>query len=256
MEYAIWGRASFVVITGEIGSGKTTLIETLMSGLSASSVVARIRHTQLNDVEFLREVLAELGFSAYSAGKAELLNLLKNILMDQHQQNNNVVLIIDEAQNLDSIVLEEVRLLSGVETHKDKILNVIMVGQPELRKTLESPGLEQLAQRVRFRFHLRALNALETTEYVQHRLKVAGARNPHLFPPETMPLVYEYTGGIPRLINTLCDTAMICAFADDLAVISEDVIGTAIMELEWVPYSERAHRKVMLRVSGGEGSPP
>jgi general secretion pathway protein A len=255
MEYAVWGRASFVVITGEIGSGKTTLIETLMSGLNTRSVVARVCQTQLNDIEFLRSILAEFGFSEYSTGKAKLLNLLKNILMDQHQRKNNVVLIIDEAQNLDSTALEEIRLLSGIETHKDKILNVILVGQPELRKTLESPEWEQLAQRVRLKFHLRALSALETMEYIQHRLKIAGASDPHLFPPETIPLVYEYSGGIPRLINTLCDTTLICAFADDIAVISEDVIGTAVMELEWVPFSRRPHRGATLPVAGGEGNP-
>lgn len=241
MDFTAISRDSFVVITGEIGSGKTTLIQALLSELDDSVLVARVHQTQLNDEEFLQAILVEFGFNPFNARKVELLNMLNMYLIEQYGQGRRALLIVDEAQNLSKRVLEEVRLLSGLETQKEKILNVMLVGQPELNEKLDAPGLEQLAQRIRFRFHLKALGKKDTKNYIRHRLEVAGADNLSLFSDDAIQLVYEYTGGVPRLINTLCDTALICAFADDIKAISARGVRKAIHELQWVPYAQRQH---------------
>jgi general secretion pathway protein A len=149
-------------------------------------------------------------------------------------------LIVDEAQNLTQKVLEEVRLLSGVETTKDKVLRIILAGQPELNDKLNSDTLVQLAQRVRLRFHLTALSKTDTALYIQHRLEVAGSQGRQIFEPETFPLIYRYTGGVPRLINTLCDTSMLAAFARDTDVVGVEEVKGAIEELQWNEFTERS----------------
>jgi hypothetical protein len=151
-----------------------------------------------------------------------------------------VLLIVDEAQNLSNKVLEEIRLLSGVETTKEKVLRIILAGQPELNDKLNSAMLIQLAQRIRLRFHLTALSKSDTSLYIQHRLEVAGSQGRQIFDPETFPLVFRYTGGIPRLVNTLCDTSMMAAFAQDRDVVKVEDMRAAIEELQWVEYAERS----------------
>ncbi len=243
MEYTIWNRDSFVVITGEIGSGKTTLIQHLLADLDEDVIVAKIHQTQLNELEFYQVILLEFGFRPFNASKVELQDMLNSFLLEQYELDRQVVLIIDEAQNLSHRVLEEVRLMTGLETDKGKILNLILVGQPELKQTLDAPGMEQLNQRIRFRFHLRSLDKAEVKQYIDHRLKVAGRDDQALFPESTIPLILRYTGGIPRLINSLCDTALILAFVESQSTVSEELIEEAVMELDWVPYSERKHKQ-------------
>lgn len=240
MDYSIWNRDGFVVITGEVGAGKTTLIQKLLSEFDDNVMVAKIFQTQLDDVEFLQAVLVEFGLNPFHAKKAELMDMLSTFLVESFLESKQLVLIVDEAQNLDMRVLEEIRMLSGLETHKEKILHIILVGQPQLNAMLDSPEMEQLIQRVRFRFHIRALTPQEIKEYVLHRLQVAGA-NKSLFSEDCFALIAEYTGGIPRLINTLCDTAMTCAFADDIAKIGAEAVRAAVGELQWVPYAQRRH---------------
>src|SRR3954464_4863308 len=157
MESTIWFTDGFVVITGEIGSGKTTLIETFLKELEKDVVVAQINQTQVTSVEFLQSVLVQFGFQPFKMKKAELLATLNNFLIEQYANGRKVLLIVDEAQNLTNKVLEEVRLLSGVETTKEKGLRIILAGQPELNDKLDSAELVQLKQRVRLRFHLNAL---------------------------------------------------------------------------------------------------
>lgn len=241
MDYTIRNKDGFVVITGEVGAGKTTLIGKLLSEFDDNVVVAKIFQTQLNEVEFLQAVLVEFGLQPFKASKVELMDMLTTFLIDSFLNAKQLVLIVDEAQNLSPRVLEEIRMLSGLETQKQKILHVILVGQPELNATLDSPELEQLVQRVRLRFHISALTEAETLEYIMHRLNVAGG-NRRLFAEDAVPLIYRYTGGIPRLVNTLCDTAMTCAFADDLPSVTSECVQSAIDELQWVPYSERVRR--------------
>ena len=243
MDYTVWNRDSFVVITGEIGSGKTTLVQHLLSTIDESVIVAKIHQTQLNEIEFYQAILVEFGFKPFDASKVELLDMLNTFLLEQYAQGRQVVLIIDEAQNLSSRVLEEVRLMTGLETSQGKILNLILVGQPELKEVLDAPGMEQLNQRIRFRFHLKALTEEETKQYIDHRLHVAGLKNQKIIPRSTIPIIHRYTGGIPRLINSLCDTALISAFVDNIKTVTVEVIEDAIVELEWVPYSERSRSK-------------
>ncbi|VAW65968.1 hypothetical protein MNBD_GAMMA09-241 [hydrothermal vent metagenome] len=235
MEYAIFNREGFVVITGEIGSGKTTLIKKLLTELDENVLVAKIFQTQLNEVELLQAILVEFGMNPFSAKKVELLSMLNQFLVNSYLEGKQVLLIIDDAQNLSKRVLEEITMLSSVETQKEKILHVILVGQPELNHKLEDPDMEQLLQRVSLRYHVRALTFEETKEYIAHRLKIAGITE-KLFSDEIMPGIFDYTGGIPRLINTLCDTALTCTFADDKTIVSKIEFEHSINELQWKKY--------------------
>ena len=244
MESTIWFTDGFVVITGEIGSGKTTLIETFLKEIEQDVVVAQINQTQVSPTEFLQTVLAQFGFSPFRMRKAELLATLNNFLIEQYSNGRKVLLIVDEAQNLSNKVLEEVRLLSGVETTKEKVLRIILAGQPELNAKLDSADLEQLKQRVRLRFHLTPLSEEDMGRYVRHRLEVAGAAGRELFEPDTFAEIYRYTGGTPRLINTLCDTAMLAAFGQDSPTVSMQDLRAAIGELQWVEFAARTHTQL------------
>lgn len=242
MESTVWFTDGFVVITGEIGSGKTTLIETFLRELDAGVVVAQINQTQLSPIEFLQSVLAQFGFSPFKMKKAELIATISTFLVEQYAAGRKVLLVIDEAQNLSNRLLEEVRLLSGIETTKDKTLRIILAGQPELNDKLNSPELVQLAQRVRLRFHLTALSRDDLTAYVQHRLEVAGSNGRPIFSEGALSAVYRYTGGVPRLINTLCDTALMSAFAMERDYVDETTIEGAAQELQWAEFDARTNR--------------
>ena len=242
MESTIWFTDGFVVITGEIGAGKTTLIETFLRELQTDVVVAQINQTQLSPTAFLQTVLVQFGFSPFNMKKPEVLATLNQYLMDHHNRGRKVLLIVDEAQNLSHKVLEEVRMLSGVETAKEKALRIILAGQPELNDKLNSQELIQLAQRVRLRFHLTALTKTETSAYIDHRLEVAGSQGRRIFAEDTYPIIFKYTGGVPRLINTLCDTCMMAAFGRDQDTVSVAELETAIRELQWVEFASATNR--------------
>src|SRR6187551_2285427 len=215
MESTIWFTDGFVVITGEIGSGKTTLLETFLRELDKDVVVAQVAQTQISPIEFLQAVLVQFGFQPFKMRKAEVIATLNQFLVEQYAAGRKVMLIVDEAQNLSNRVLEEIRLLSGVETTKEKVLRIILAGQPELNEKLDAPELIQLAQRIRLRFHLSTLSQTEVRAYIQHRLEVAGAGDREIFEEDTFPEIFRFAGGVPRLINTLCDTSMMSAFASD-----------------------------------------
>ncbi len=243
MDYTVWNREGFVVITGEIGCGKTTLIQKLLSELDESVIVAKVFQTQLDEVEFLQAVLVEFGLNPFNAKKVELLDMLNSFLIDQFLQRKQIVLIVDDAHNLSLKVLEEIRMFAGLETRKEKILHVILVGQSQLNEMLDHPDMQQLMQRVKLRYHIRALSEQEHGNYIRHRLSVVGATDRTLFPPETLPVIYKYAGGIPRLINTLCDTALTCAYADSLPGATAEVVEAAAKELQWPPHSERIEKR-------------
>ena len=239
MESTIWFTDGFVVITGEIGSGKTTLIESFLKEIQSDVVIAQINQTQVSAIDFLQAVLVQFGFSPFKMKKAELIATLNNFLIEQYAAGRKVLLIVDEAQNLSMRVLEEIRLLSGVETTKEKVLRIILAGQPELNEKLDAPELIQLTQRIRLRFHLTTLSAPEMRAYIQHRLEVAGGGDRQIFAEEAYPDIFRYTGGVPRLVNTLCDTAMMAAFTADRDTVTLADIHQAIEELQWVEYSAR-----------------
>src|ERR1700682_168216 len=239
MESTIWFTDGFVVITGEIGSGKTTLIESFLKEVPADVVVAQIKQTQVSAIDFLQAVLVQFGFSPFQMRKAELISTVNNFLIEQYAAGRKVLLIVDEAQNLTMRVLEEIRLLSGVETTKDKVLRIILAGQPELNDKLDAPELAQLMQRVRLRFHLHTLSEPETRSYIQHRLDVAGSGDREIFAADTFAEGFRYCGGVPRLINTLCDTAMMAAYTSDRATVTRADVISAVRELQWVEYGAR-----------------
>jgi general secretion pathway protein A len=239
MESTVWFTDGFVVITGEIGAGKTTLIETFLRELEKDVVVAQINQTQVSAVEFLQAVLVQFGFSPFKMKKAELISTLNTFLIEQYAAGRKVLLIIDEAQNLSLRTLEEVRMLSGVETTKEKVLRIILAGQPELNTKLDSPELVQLAQRVRLRFHLTALSPEDMKAYILHRLEVAGSGGRSIFADELFPLLYRYCGGVPRLVNTLCETAMMAAYAADRDHVLLEDVNSAIHELQWQEFAAR-----------------
>jgi general secretion pathway protein A len=244
MESTIWFTDGFVVITGEIGSGKTTLIESFLKEVPADVVVAQINQTQVTVLDFLQAVLVQFGFSPFKMRKAELISTLNNFLIEQYAAGRKVLLIVDEAQNLSMRVLEEVRLLSGVETTKEKVLRIILAGQPELNAKLDAPQLAQLMQRVRLRFHLYTLTEMETRGYIEHRLEVAGAADRQIFAEETFPVIFRFTGGVPRLVNTLCDTAMMAAYTADRGMVSAADIESAVGELQWVEFAARTQQQI------------
>src|SRR5260221_13180117 len=197
MESTIWFTDGFVVITGEIGAGKTTLIETFLRELQTDAVVAQINQTQLSPTAFLQTVLVQFGFSPFNMKKPEVLATLNQFLVEQHVNGRKVLLIVDEAHNLSHRVLEEVGMLSVIETTKEKALRIILAGQPELNDKLNSPELVQLAQRIRLRFHLTPLLQEDTYAYVVHRLEIAGTAGREIFDREVIQLVFAFPGGGP-----------------------------------------------------------
>lgn len=233
MESTIWLSDGFVIITGEIGSGKTTMLQSFLSELDDDVVVAMVSQTQLSANQFLQALLVEFGLKPFNKQKVELLDILNTFLIEQYAAGKKVIVIVDEAQNLSLKVLEEIRLISGIETHKEKVLRIILAGQPELRDKIASPKLKQLTQRVRLRFHLGPLSKRELSEYIDHRISVAGGKPGAIFSKDAVSMIYRYTGGVPRLTNTLCDTALLVAFADDKKKIDENVIKASVEELEW-----------------------
>ena len=256
MESTIWFTDGFVIITGEIGSGKTTLIETFLKELDQDVVVAQINQTQVLALEFLQTLLVQFGFQPFKMKKAEILATLNQFLIEQYAANRKVLVIVDEAQNLSPRVLEEVRMLSGVETTKDKVLRIILAGQPELNLKLDAPELVQLVQRVRLRFHLSALTPEDLEGYVRHRLEVAGAGGREIFASDTFDLLYRYTGGTPRLINTLCDTAMMAAYSADRDTVTSEDVQAAITELQWVEFSQRPKAAGFVHHDTEDGAEP
>src|SRR6186713_217629 len=254
MESTIWFTDGFVVITGEIGAGKTTLIESFLRQLDSDVVIAQINQTQVTAVEFLQSVLVQFGFSPFKMKKAELIATINSFLIEQYAAGRKVLLIIDEAQNLSLKVLEEIRMLSGIEATKEKVLRIILAGQPELNEKLDSPELVQLTQRIRLRFHLGTLSREDLRSYVRHRLDVAGADGREIFAEDTYPEIFRYTGGVPRLVNTLCDTAMMAAFNEDRDFVTVADIASSVEELQWLEFASRTMAiaaKVASASSGG-----
>ncbi len=224
LEYAIMENKGFVVITGEIGSGKTTLINFLLEKIPHDIQVGIINNADVSPLQFIKMMCQEFELDVSTRDKAEMLDLFNRFLLEQFARKNRVVLIIDEAQNLPHKTIEEIRMLSNLESEKHHLLQIILVGQPELRYKLKSRGLAQFAQRVTVHCHLDALTGSEVEKYIHHRLKVAGAKQLDIFDKGAIEAISKYSQGIPRVINTLCDTALVYGYADDLKIINKKII--------------------------------
>lgn len=233
MKFALAINDSFAIITGEVGSGKTTLVRKLLSDLNEECTPAFITHTRLSDIELLQMIMVELGVEPFEMGKVRMLDELRRIVDKERESGRRVVIVIDEAQNFSAALLEELRLLTCLDTEKTKSINILLVGQPQLNYTLGSHDLDQLRQRCRLRFHLNALSEDETTEYVRHRIAVAGGDSDEIFDEAAITSIYGLSGGIPRLVNTLSDTAMIMAFTSKRSRVAGESIDDAVRELHW-----------------------
>ncbi len=228
LRYAIYENKGFVVITGEIGSGKTTLVKFLLRKLKGPLCIATIYNTNVSPYQFVKLVCKEFGLPSEGLDKVSLWNTLKEFLLQQYNSHRRVIFIIDEAQNLPLQTLEEIRLISNLDADKESFLQIILVGQPELKRKLKHPGLEQLVQRITVYCHLDKLNKEEVAKYIRHRLWIAGCKDLDLFSKEAIELIYKYSRGIPRLINIICDTALLYGFADGLSKIDHKVIEHVI----------------------------
>jgi len=224
LEYAIQESKGFVVVTGEVGSGKTTLINYLLRKIPQAIHVGIINNTFVQPQELLKMICNEFEIQFEDSEKTVLLTRLYGYLLEQFSKRERVVLIIDEAQNLSEKTLEEIRMLSNLESEKDHLIQMILVGQPQLKEKLQRKSMEQFVQRVNVYCHLDALDKVDVENYIRHRLTVAGAQNLDLFDPEAIKAIYKHSLGIPRLINTLCDAAFVYGYADDVKVIGRDLI--------------------------------
>ena len=239
LTYAVRERVGFTVITGEVGTGKTTLVQSLLGQLNGRTKTAYLFNPNLNTLDFLEYICEDLGLKVLRRSKGQYIAQLYQLLLDYYAQGINVVLIIDEAHRLRAELLEEVRLLTNLETPKGKLLQVVLMGQPELNAILDRHEFRQLKQRVSLRYHLRALTKGETEHYIQSRLQKAGLVNPRIFSPKALSLIYQYSQGLPRLINILCDNALISGYAGDRQIIDRQTIQEVISSREGPTFREK-----------------
>lgn len=228
--YAIEERKGFVVITGDIGSGKTTVCRTLLNKLTSTTQTALITNTHMSGKDMLCNILDDLDVEYVPGSKSKLLSQLNQYLIEQLRQDNNVVVMIDEAQNLTPAVLEEVRMLSNLETENEKLIQIIFLGQPELKKKLSLPKLEQLRQRIAVFYHLVPLTEEETRSYIRHRLKIAGGSGRKYFTEEALDYVFQFSKGVPRLVNQICDSALLNGFIYEKEVIDGELMKEVVSE--------------------------
>jgi len=240
--YAIKQRKGFVVITGEIGSGKTTVCRTLLNHVDNRTETALITNTHLSGKDLLSTILEDLNVHYEPGSKSRLLTQLNHYLIEQLRRDKNVVLIIDEAQNLSPAVMEEVRMLSNLETESEKLIQIIFLGQPELKKKMALDRLEQLRQRIAVYYHLSPLDAVDTRKYILHRLKVASNSEQQFFTDEALDMVYEFSKGVPRLINQICDSALLSGYIYGTKMVDAKIMQEVIKESPMTQIAASAHK--------------
>jgi putative secretion ATPase (PEP-CTERM system associated) len=233
LDYGIRERTGFILLTGEIGSGKTTIIRDLINKRHERVILSKIFNTRVDFDQLIAMVNDDFNIPIEGKDKIALLRDLNDFLIDQYARGNKPTLIIDEAQNLTPQLLEEIRMLSNLETDDAKLLQIILVGQPELRKTLATPGLLQLRQRISIYCHIHPLTRHEVEEYILHRLEVAGNREAVRFSGEAVDIIFTYSRGIPRLINIICDFLMLSAFAEETTDIDKELVQDIIGDLDF-----------------------
>ena len=232
LRYGLESQAGFVVITGEIGSGKTTLLQTLLRGLDTQTTVGRIVNTMLEPRELIETIMIDFGLETAGRSKPLMLRDLAQYLVDQRLAGRLVLLVIDEAQNLSVAALEELRMLSNLETEKSKLMQIVLVGQPNLRDKLASAELEQLRQRITVSYHLAPLDQAETANYVNHRLRRAALGPPLEFPREVTDAAHSRSRGVPRIINVICDATLVFGYAEERRQIDLPLMREVLAELE------------------------
>jgi general secretion pathway protein A len=232
LQYGVQERKGFLVLTGQVGTGKTTLLHTLRQRLDGQTAISVVTHSTLPFDGILEYVLEDLGIAKGAQSQAQRLIALNTFLIDRERSGESTVLVLDEAQNLDASTLEQIRLLSNFESSTSKLLQILLVGQPELKARLQRPELQQLKQRIGLRCQIPALTRDETREYIRTRLRIAGARAVGLFTDAALDRVTAYSGGIPRLINMVCDHCLLFAFADQKRRIDRQTVSQAIEYLE------------------------
>jgi general secretion pathway protein A len=233
--FGIQERKGIIVVTGEIGTGKTTLCRTLLNRLNSNIHTALILNPTFSEVQLLQMILKDLGVELSNKSKFSLINALNDFLLKESSHGKNVALIIDEAQNLKPRQLEHIRLLSNLETEKEKLLQIILVGQPELDDLLKLPNLRQLNQRITVRYTIEPLSRTEIADYIMHRLKVAGTHPDQepksLFSDAAIQSIYEHSKGIPRMTNIICDRALLAAFTQETYSIDSNMIDQCMQEI-------------------------
>jgi general secretion pathway protein A len=232
--YGIEERKGFIAITGEVGTGKTLLCRALLDRLGPRVRTALIFNSFLSDIELLRSINDDFGLPSGGTTRKELIDALNAFLLREFRDGHNAVLIIDEAQHLAPAVLEQIRMLSNLETEGGKLLQIVLVGQPELRPLLARPELRQLNQRIALRYHLRPFDRQETSAYISHRLLVAGSHGEIVFTPRALSAIYRATQGIPRRINLLCERALLSAYVQSTTRIDRGLIRQAVADLEGI----------------------
>jgi len=233
LTYGIQSRKGFVLLTGEVGTGKTTLINKLLEWLRLQQVAtAFIFNSRLNTTQFLDYMMADFGIPCDSKAKSQILLRLYNWLLDRYRAGETAVLIVDEAQNLSDEVLEEIRMMTNLETFTEKLLQIVLVGQPELEQRLKQPQLRQLRQRLTLRAKTHPLTLEETKAYVQQRLRIAGSNGQQIFDPEAVGTIHRYANGIPRVVNLLCEHCLVSAFVDQQKVILPAVVDSVARDFD------------------------
>jgi putative secretion ATPase (PEP-CTERM system associated) len=248
LEYGISEHTGFILLTGEIGAGKTTLIRYLFNKLLSDYETAEIFNTNVDGDQLMRLVLQEFGIPP-AEGKTENLDRLHQFLIEKYAAGKEIMLIIDEAQNLSNEALEEVRMLSNLQTDDRTLMQILLVGQPNLKVRLLDPGLYQMAQRIAVSYHLPPLERFETEKYVFHRLQVVGGSE-DLFTESAIDLIHEKSGGIPRTINLLCDACLVYGYADEMTAIDRPVVEAVIQDKGDVGLTPQGERNVSGAVAG------
>jgi len=248
IRFALMNRDTFVIISGEIGIGKTTILNAVLDDLGTEYVTAKLTHTTLTDIELLQALLSEFGMPNYSKKKVLLLDTLRDFFLQQNKKGKHVVIVVDEAQNLSTPALEELRLLSCIDTADRKIVSIVLTGQRGLDDLVDSPGLRQLRQRARLRQRLEALSEDDTFDYIRHRLEVAGGDPDLIFDEEAVKEIHRLAFGIPRLINTLCDTALMSCMVEENEIVTLECIDTVVQELRWQWFEDRDQEKLRPKI--------
>jgi general secretion pathway protein A len=230
--YGIRERKGFVQLTGEVGAGKTTLCRAMLDQLGDHYATALILNPVLNANQLMKAIAMEFGVQGKAKDRLETVAAINKFLLAQLEQNRDAVLVIDEAQDLTNDLLEQVRLLSNLETHDRKLLQIVLMGQPELRDRLNDHQLRQLRQRIMVRYHLRPLRLYEISQYIQHRLEISGSKGPPYFSRPSLWRIYSYSKGVPRLVNAVCDKCLLAGYVKQTDRISFSMVCRAIRELE------------------------